>query len=398
MEKQQFLFKLVFATVFVLNYSSVDAQIISQFDFDSNPVTQATIGPNASSISGSAISNSGGTGGTNGLNAGLPKADINMVIPGSPTFNVDGIDISFDYHREEGTGNFFERGQSIRILGTNTLRVLYRVDDGMGGYYNVSSGNAYSIPSDDTYRRYRFVYTPCDGIGMLLVDNVVVWMNDGPDNRNLFWNTGDDVVVGAGMDGTGNNATFFDNLVIGEVTCSPLPVEFSQVSAEYNSNGYNLVYWTTQSERNNSHFVIEKMEALNEWIAIGEVAGAGFSNQELNYSIIDSEPKGKINYYRVKQVDFDNNFSYSQIVSVESAVETNISVYPNPSRGQYTVSGYEDQLKDDSNTIQIITLQGKRIKEFPLINVKSTVIDLENIASGYYLLVIGNRKTTIVKN
>jgi hypothetical protein len=390
--------KLILVGISIFTLPNLNAQIISQFDFDSNPVEIATVGPNATSISGSAVSSPGGTGGTNGLNAGLPKADINMVIPGSPTFDVGGIDVSFDYHREESSGNFFERGASLRIIGFNQLRVQYRVDNGGGGFNTVTSGNQYAIPNDDTYRRYRFIYTPCDGIGMLLVDGAVVWSNDGLDNRDLYWVGAGNVVVGSGMDGTGNNDTFFDNLVVGEVTCSPLPVEFSEVSAEYNSKGYNSVYWTTQSERNNSHFVVEKMGELNEWISIGQVAGAGFSTEELNYSQIDISPETGINYYRVKQVDFDNNFSYSNIVSVQTPVEADLKVYPNPSNGQFTVSGYKDHLNGSSRTIQIISLQGERIRAFPIVDSQSTNIDLGDITSGYYLLVIGNTKSTIVIN
>lgn len=388
--------QLILVGISIFALPKINAQIISQFDFDSNPVTTATVGPNATSVSGSAVSSPGGTGGSNGLNAGNPKANINMVIPGSPTFDVAGIDVSFDYHREENAGNFFERGQSLRIIGLNQFGVQYRVDDGGGSYNIVTSGNQYAIPNDDTYRRYRFVYTPCDGIGMLMVDGVVVWSNDGPDNRGLFWNAGDDVVVGNGMDGTGNQDTFFDNLVVGEVTCSPLPVEFSEVSAEYNSKGYNSVNWTTQSERNNSHFVVEKMVELNEWTSIGKVDGAGFSTQEVNYSAVDTNPKDGVNYYRVKQVDFDNHVSYSNIVSVKTPVKAEIKVYPNPSNGQFTVSGYKNHLNAGSNTIHIYTLQGEGIKEFPIVNSHSTKIDLGNITSGYYLLVIGNTKATIV--
>lgn len=298
---------LILSWVCFLTCFDSKAQIISQFDFDANPVTVATVGPDATNVSGSATSSPGGTGGTNGLNAGSPKADINMIIPGSPTFDVAGIDVSFDFHREENAGNFFERGQSLRILGTNNLSVIYRVDDGVGGYNQINSGNVYGIPNDDTYRRYRFVYTPCDGIGMLIVDNTVVWSNDGPDNRDLYWGGAGNVVVGGMMDGTGNQDTFFDNLVVGEVTCSPLPVEFLNVSATLTKDDFARINWITASERNNSHFVVEKMISNNEWVEIGQIGGAGYSVEVLNYALIDETPTPGLSYYRVKQVDFDEN-------------------------------------------------------------------------------------------
>jgi hypothetical protein len=134
----------------IVEYCYSTGQIISHFEFDSNPVTTATVGPDASSISTSATSSPGGVGGTNGLNAGLPKRDIEMVIPGSPTFDVGGIDISFDYQRDENSGTFLERGQSLSINGFNSLSVQYRVDDGGGSFEAVNSGNIYGIPNDNT--------------------------------------------------------------------------------------------------------------------------------------------------------------------------------------------------------------------------------------------------------
>lgn len=222
--------------VFVSSIYTSFSQIVSQFEFDSNPVTNATIGPNASAISTSATSSAGGVGGTNGLNAGLPKMNINMVIPGSPTFDVPGIDVSFDFQRDENGGTFFERGNSLRMNGITNLSVQYRVDDGVGGYNVVNSGNIYSLPNDNTFRNYRFVYTPCDGVGMVLVDGVVIWSNDGPDNRDMYWVGAGNVEFGRGMDGTGFNRTMVDNLIIGSVDCSPLPVDFLTINAMYNEN------------------------------------------------------------------------------------------------------------------------------------------------------------------
>lgn len=387
---------LLLSGLSILVLSTLNAQIISQFDFDANPVTDATVGPDAINVSGSATSSPGGTGGTNGLNAGSPKANINMIIPGSPTFDVAGIDVSFDFHREESQGNFFERGQSLRILGTNNLSVIYRVDDGAGGYNQINSGNVYGIPNDDTYRRYRFVYTPCDGIGMLIVDNTVVWSNDGPDNRDLYWGGAGNVVVGGMMDGTGNQDTFFDNLVVGEVACSPLPVEFLNISATPVKEDFAQIDWTTASERNNSHFVVEKMISNNEWDEIGKVAGAGFSVETLNYSFIDKNPVAGLSYYRVRQVDFDENYSFSDITSLKYNTEE-LKVYPNPSEGLFNIF-WDENLVGENSQIEIFNLQGKLVRSFDLGNDSKNSIDLTDVDSGCYILKLGEQTRRIVVN
>ena len=361
--------KILLSLLFILMTTFNYAQIISQFDFDSNPVTVATVGPNATSISASATSSPGGTGGTNGLNAGLPKADLDMVIPGSSTFDVGGIDVSFDYRREENSGNFFERGESLKIIGFSQLRVTYITDND-----TINSGNVYSIPNDDTYRRYRFVYTPCDGIGMLMVDNSIVWSNDGPDNVGLFWNTGDDVVVGDGMDGTGNDETFFDNLVIGEVTCSPLPIELISFDG-YADGEVNVLNWSTASERNNDYFTIERSEFGMKWQEIGKIDGAGNSSVEIKYEFIDQEPLVSTSYYRLKQTDYDGKYEYFDIISIEN--ESQIFYV-------YTKEGDNDHFYfSDKQYFELYNMMGQKVDRG-----ESNQIDVSGLNPGIYLLKI----------
>ena len=71
---------VLFVLVTFLSLNIAHTQVISQFNFDSDPVTTAAVGPDATSVSGSALSDVGGVGGTNGVNAGLPKADIKRPI------------------------------------------------------------------------------------------------------------------------------------------------------------------------------------------------------------------------------------------------------------------------------------------------------------------------------
>ena len=169
------------------------AQIVSQFTWDSNPVTQALIGPNASSVGSSAISSPGGTAGTNGLN------------PGSPTFDLAGIDISIDYQRQESTADFFTRGAYFNLSAGSFFSVSYRIKNGSGGFTTVNSGNVYAIPNDNIYRRYRFIYLPESGRGTLMVDDVELCSFDGPDNRYLYWEGAGDVMIGRSMDASGAN-------------------------------------------------------------------------------------------------------------------------------------------------------------------------------------------------
>ena len=87
-----------------------NGEIISEFTWESDPVTSATLGPDAIHVSKDAHSGPGGRASTNGLSAGPNGKDINLEFKASELFNLEGIDISIDYRRSEADGNFFTRG------------------------------------------------------------------------------------------------------------------------------------------------------------------------------------------------------------------------------------------------------------------------------------------------
>ena len=368
--------------------SVLNAQIISQFTFDSDPITSADVGPDATSVSSSAFSDAGGVGGTNGLNAGLPKLNVNMVIPTDATFDTPGIDVSFDYHREESGGTFWERGSSLRIIGCANLSVTYRVDDGGGGFNTVSSGNVYAIPNDDVYRRYRFFYTDCDGIGVLTVDGVSVWTDDGPDNRSMYWTGAGNVTVGNGIDATGSNQTFFDNLVVGAIGCSPLPIELSSFTATISEENRSVdLNWTTASETNNDFFEVERSKFGFEWEFVGKVEAEGNSTIAIDYFAVDLSPLEGDSYYRLKQVDENKEFTISPSVKVSNLISTDI--YPNPAKNGQTIAVNCSSFKNKELRFDIFSLQGELIYSIvkSTSNNQTTFISLPTFLSeGMYIL------------
>ncbi|MCB0478742.1 MAG: T9SS type A sorting domain-containing protein [Crocinitomicaceae bacterium] len=379
--------------VFYMNWAQT---VISQFTFNSNPVTQADIGPNAYSVSSSAFSDLNGTGGTNGVNAGLPKLDLDMDIAGSPTFDVPGIDVSFDYQRDESTGSFWRRGNYLDISMTGgNLRVTYRVDDGAGGYTQVNSGNAYTIPNDNTFRRYRFIYLNDVGVGYLIVNNTIVWTNDGPDNRDLYWVGAGDVRIGDNLDGSGSNRTFLDSIVVGSITNSALPINLVEFEAHpLNKNNVQL-QWTTASEINNDYFTLEKSQNGFDWIAFATIQGAGNSSSNKHYNHIDHDPFLGLSYYRLKQTDFDGSSTYSDIESVlldeEYEKDENWLVYPNPSN--YLIIVENSSLNAQSNFKILNVLGQDQSSELSFCNKLSGKIELgiSHLAQGLYFFQIGEK-------
>ena len=114
---------------------------------------------------------------------------------------------------------------------------------------------------------------------------------------------------------------------------APLPVELTSFSAVANKSDIKLM-WTTATEVNNYGFEIErKLVNSNYWIRIGFISGAGSSNSPKHYYFEDNNlSSGKI-LYRLKQLDQEGSFSYSQIIEVFVDIPNEFTLseaYPNP--------------------------------------------------------------------
>jgi hypothetical protein len=117
------------------------------------------------------------------------------------------------------------------------------------------------------------------------------------------------------------------------ISALPVPVELISFSAMQIENSVQLT-WATASELNNDYFDIEKLVNGSEFETIGRVSGAGNSNEIIDYLFTDKYIN-KSSFYRLKQVDFDNEFEYSEViyVSVNQSVvdivtnETGITIH-----------------------------------------------------------------------
>ncbi|MCX2741408.1 T9SS type A sorting domain-containing protein [Pontibacter anaerobius] len=115
----------------------------------------------------------------------------------------------------------------------------------------------------------------------------------------------------------------------GEIT--PLPVELSRFEGKAAQSGVSLE-WETASEQNNSHFEVERSTDGKAFEHLGKVAGNGNSSVALSYKYFDKHPFPGLNYYRLKQVDFDGRYEYSKVVAVTAAEAKPLQVQmlPNP--------------------------------------------------------------------
>jgi hypothetical protein len=112
----------------------------------------------------------------------------------------------------------------------------------------------------------------------------------------------------------------------------PVPVELTSFSAIVNNNTVSL-NWQTATELNNQGFEIEKQKESNDWQKIGFVIGNGTTTEARSYSFVDKNLSAGKYQYRLKQIDFDGTFTYSNEVEVDLSLPQTFSLeqnYPNP--------------------------------------------------------------------
>jgi hypothetical protein len=135
------------------------------------------------------------------------------------------------------------------------------------------------------------------------------------------------------------------NLNIADPTA--LPVDFSLFEVAKTQNGA-ILNWQTAMEENNSHFEVQRSFDATNWALIGNVQGQGTTLETTDYQFIDQlktvnskltsrDIRGETVYYRLKQVDYDGAFEYSEIKTLSlterSRSQNSFELWPNPSQG-----------------------------------------------------------------
>ena len=144
---------------------------------------------------------------------------------------------------------------------------------------------------------------------------------------------------------------------------APLPVELTSFTANVNNNAVNLS-WKTATEVNNYGFQVQrKKEKGKSWNKIGFVAGHGNSNRPNSYSFIDNNLSGgSVFYYRLKQIDVNGNFKYSDILTVRLNLSDKAQLMqnsPNPFNPSTSIKYF---IPEQANvTIKIYDMLGREV-------------------------------------
>jgi len=126
---------------------------------------------------------------------------------------------------------------------------------------------------------------------------------------------------------------YFDDYYFGDAMPPIIPVELTSFTGNVNNLGQVVLNWETATEINNQGFEIQKRNETSEYRTIGFVEGYGTTTEPRSYIYTDVTAENGINYYRLKQVDFNGTYEYSPEVEVDVTGPLTFDLaqnYPNP--------------------------------------------------------------------
>jgi hypothetical protein len=193
--------------------------------------------------------------------------------------------------------------------------------------------------------------------------------------------------------GTGNRYFASQNVIIDGVTSdASLPLSLTKFSAAL-QNGYGLLMWQTSNEINMNSFEMERSNDGRNYNNIGTIAATNKTSN--SYSFQDKTKIDGTVYYRLKMMNKDGSFTYSNIVVLNSKMKNSLSVYPNPASESITL--FHGLLSSNASA-NIVGMDGRKLMQLNLLpNATHTLINIQSLAKGVYMLSYqdGNNVQTI---
>jgi hypothetical protein len=330
----------------------------------------------------------------------------------------------------------------------------YRMPVGDGGYYGLMEiVNPNNYGGTKVWEAEYFLETPLDPYVVAptsgfqrtslaeywRVNDGLVGSSDGAEAKmRLYWGSQSDVVStsnlfmayydeansrwdrlgyesgpsGSGASGVATSVYlgFSENFVTFATTdtlTTPLPVELVEFRG-FQNGGIVELQWKTASESSNSHFSVEKLNSAGVFVEIDQVRGQGNSELPTNYGSFDTEPAAGVNYYRLKQVDFDGSYAYSRVAAVTfehteaEPADWNIVLYPNPLTGQVLNMRMKGLAGIDNIQVEVFDLMGRNVSSATLRLPGSDVAEdslliPRGLPRGVYVVKVSGRNKSVSK-
>lgn len=186
---------------------------------------------------------------------------------------------------------------------------------------------------------------------------------------------------------TGNG--FESDIAIDDIAFNPtsgLPVELVEFNAENVEDRHVALDWTTVTEQNADHYVVQRAQDLNLWEDVTEVEAVGNTTETTKYEALDLHPYPGLSYYRLKAVDTDGSFEHSNVRSVNLGNAVIAKVFPNPVMDGTLIVSME--AIEDAN-IRIVSAVGQRlIVNSNTLSVSEKAFEVGHLGSGVYFVEI----------
>ncbi len=276
--------------------------------------------------------------------------------------------------------------------------------DGPADVFDYSAGDQlYRLELTEGYEVMVSLTSNEENLDLIIMDNYQVDGEDCPGNCIAFSNqVGSDsilaeldtagvywiIVDGEGFDENGEIMYNQGSFTL-SISGTSLPIQLARFEAFPQNNEVKLE-WTTASEVNSEKFIVQRSDDGLFWTDISIVDAQGFSEILTDYQHTDFQPMNGDNYYRLKMMDLDGSYEYSNVVNVAFGGHGQLKVYPNISSTMITV----DFGEETPSEFHIIDAYGKVYRSIDTEDHRSD-IDISQLASGMYYLHFEDRSEAL---
>lgn len=224
--------------------------------------------------------------------------------------------------------------------------------------------------------------------GTLVQDFTISNFSNGASLAALALQNDDIIAIGQFWSYGGDNRSRNNILRLAATDRTVLPVHLLSFKANANATAVQLT-WVTANEVNNKGFDVESSSNGKTWNKIGFVS-AKDQQGKTNYNFVDANPFKGDNYYRLKQIDLNGKFEYSNVALANFKLQNNLLVYPNPVLSQVTFK--TNNLNYVGKQLAIYNSVGKKVATVS-IAAAQTIIDLSTLNAGIYFIKLPDGKT-----
>ncbi|MCB9233918.1 MAG: T9SS type A sorting domain-containing protein [Bacteroidia bacterium] len=276
----------------------------------------------------------------------------------------------------DGSGTWLWRNSNTSTATSLVTGPGFYYDSNLGGPFDGNPGNNYG---DNCTGGWTFSWT---------ITTQASGCVNGTD-LSISVNTTGDGETGSWSSFSCNNDP---NFVLSASQTCLLPVDYSTFTAEREEAG-NMLKWVTAAEINSDYFDIERSVDGIHFHKVGQKKAAGNSNTAKDYTFLDEYFEPGIVHYRLRQVDNNGLFEYSEVVTIKiSSLDMNITrVYPNPVVNEL----FADLMVPQNGKfhVQIMDIMGK-LHHQDMVNLaegrQQLSVNVSHLSSGVYFLRLKN--------